>query len=111
MKAEQFLVYLTTKYRSRKTGSELARRPARDAVSRCRRIESVLDVNLDTLLRNGNIDALLRRMEARQREFGVTSPRRQVLSQLRVAAKLYAAFVAGTKETPKTRNFYPGRYP
>ena len=111
MKAEAFFQYLTTRYRSRKTGEPLAPRAARDAVSRCQRIESVLKIDFDATLRQADAFALLMRLETHERAFKFSGNSRHGLSQHRAAAKLYAAFVSGARQTEKTRHFYPGRYP
>lgn len=111
MKADLFFDYLTTRYRSRKTGGALAVRAARDAVSRCQRIESVLKVNLDASLRQADVIAFLTRLGTHEREFKFSGNPRHGMSQHRAAAKLYAAFSSGVRQIEKTRAFYPGRYP
>ena len=95
MKAGSFFQYLTTNYRSRKTGRSLHLRAARDAVSRCRRIESVLKINLDTTLKQIDVIALLKRLETHERKFKFPGHSRRGLYQHRSAAKLYAAFSSG----------------
>ena len=107
MKADSFFQYLTTTYRSRKTGRPLHQKAARDAVSRCTRIESVLKINLDTTLKNGTVIALLKRLGTHEHKFDFSGRSSHGLSQHRAAAKLYAAFSSGASQTEKTENFYP----
>lgn len=111
MEADEFFQYLTTRYRSRKTGGPLTPRAARDAVSRCQRIESVLKIDFETTLKRVDVIALLTQLETFERAFKFSTNPRHGLSQHRTAAKLYAAFLRGARQTEKTRHFYPGRYP
>lgn len=111
MRAAEFFEYLTERYRSRKTGKPLSERAARDAVSRCRRTEVALGEDLDSALRRDVLDSVLKRIETLEGRFAFGGSSRHGLVQHRGALKLYAAFVTGSVQTAKTRQFYPGRYP
>lgn len=111
MDADGFFEYLTKRYRSRKTGRPLATRPARDAVSRCQRVESVIGTDLDRAIAQANVLAVLTRIESCERDFRFSGNARHGISQHRAAAKLYAAFSSGARHTVKIGHFYPGRRP
>jgi hypothetical protein len=112
MRTEPFREFLTKRYRSRKTGRPLSARAAGDAVSRCLRVESVLGIDLESpRVARADVVSVLTTVEKRARDFRFSGGERRGLSQLRSALKLYLAFAKGTTETPKTRHFYPGRFP
>ena len=97
MRRASFFHYLTTYYRSRRTGGPLAPRAARDAVSRCQRVESVLHINMDAVLKQSDVLELMKLFEIHVRDFKFSGDRRHGLSQHRAATKLYAAFVSGAR--------------
>lgn len=51
MRADEFREYLRRWYRSKMTGSPLSEAAAKDALSRCRRVEAVLELDLDKFLK------------------------------------------------------------
>lgn len=111
MREQPFFEYLTATYVSRRTGRHLEARAARDAVSRCSRVEHAVNVNLDTLLRRSDVISVLKLVTASENRFFFSGDSRQGIAQLRSSVKLYAAFFHGESQKHRTRNFYPGRFP
>lgn len=97
MREQEFKHFLTHVYRGRR-GRPLGELPARNAASRCRRIERVLSIDLDEALRSQGLGQVLSLLERAERRFGFTgSSRKASLTTLRTALRYYADFNEGRK--------------
>lgn len=95
MRSSEFQIFLTTRFRGRLTGEPLSKKAASDAASRCRRVEDVLGVDLDTALAS---DAQTTRLFSNLDPPGNARFRFQgnvhsALAALRHAVKLYSKFI------------------
>ena len=84
MRNQPFRSFLLNNYRGIRSGRPLGERPTSDAVSRCRRVERSLGVNLDEVLANvASPDRFIGRVEASVGAFGI----REVVASHRYAAQ------------------------
>src|SRR3989442_15272220 len=102
MRDEEFQLFLTRKYRGPRHGRPLSTKPSRDAVSRCRRIEEVLGLDLDTALPKLGLERVLDQVTSRAGSFRIKGDVGPGLTALRYSVRLYAAFL-GVKERRKGR--------
>jgi hypothetical protein len=90
----EFILWLRTKKR-------LGDKPARDVVSRCRRIERELDVSLARVCRSDR--AFVELLHELKQKVGAYSQAaaetKNVYGPLRRAARLYSEFLVGPSET------------
>ena len=89
----RFREYLLEQYRSHKTGRPLSRHASSDVCSRCRRVESVMGVDLDEVLVSEGLDKLLVSMSERESEFKFRNNPSNGITGLRSAVRLYSVFL------------------
>lgn len=92
MRDEPFRRYLR-EVRRTKSEVHFDEKQISDAVSRCRRVERVLGVNLDYEALDPN--RLERRMEDRMQDFQIRGDQERGLANLRHAVRMYADFLGG----------------
>lgn len=93
MREEPFRSWLMNTYESERTGAHLSKRPAGDAVSRCRRVEKVLRIDLDASLEaDGQSGGLARTVEASVARFRIHGDEGSGVRSLLSAVRLYALF-------------------
>ncbi|MGE3752781.1 MAG: hypothetical protein AB7I45_01350 [Planctomycetota bacterium] len=93
MREEPFRSWLMNTYRGERTGAHLSKRPAGDAVSRCKRVEKALRIDLDTaLVIDGQGDGLIRRVEASVARFKIEGDEGSGMRSLLSAVRLYVLF-------------------
>lgn len=95
MRRSNFKHYLNQIYKCQSSSGQLDIAPIRDALSRCQRIETKLELDLDLILQGHDIeiDALLKLMECRAEDFDFTGKGKgKSLSSLKSAARRYHDF-------------------
>lgn len=92
MQADEFVRFLVTKYRGSSSGRPLSAAAAGDAMSRCKRAERVLDLDLDKALRANSLDAVLEKIAAAEKAFAVAGRARLCVADIKSAVRKYAAF-------------------
>jgi len=93
MRDEEFRSFLTKKFRGNRRHRPLAAKPSGDAVSRCRRVEEVLGVNLDMALPRLGLPRILEQIRDRSTSFRFEGNVAQGITTLRTAVRFYAAFL------------------
>jgi hypothetical protein len=101
MREDEFRRYLALEYRNARTGKRMGTRAASDTISRCRRIESVLRIDLDVFLKKFSTAELWDRMITKKAAFKFTGPVRHNLSLHIGATRRYANFLFGKEPTSK----------
>jgi hypothetical protein len=97
MREDQFFVFLTTRYKGKTSAKHLAPKPARDVVSRCRRVEHALGIDLDTYLSRRQVNSLLKLIVGSSDKFQISGNQSHSLSVLIAAARKYAFFHSGER--------------
>lgn len=92
MRAEAFREFLSTVYRA-SSGEPLGHRPVSDAISRCRRVEGALDVDLDTVIPRKGVEHLREEMARSDRSLGIEGNQRHGRYSLANAVRLYSRFL------------------
>lgn len=72
----------------------MSARAADDMVSRCRRVERVMGVDLDDALRNGNVASFVGDMDRASKKFAFAGNPKLGLSMMKSAVRKYGAFVS-----------------
>ncbi len=93
MDAAGFSNFLLSTYESGRTGRHLTQAAAKDAVSRCRRVERSLAINLDEelpLLESA--ESLVERVSGSVERFGIVGNEKTGMSSLVRATRLYTEF-------------------
>lgn len=95
MKRDQFFYFLTHDFVSKTKGTPLGKQAGYDAIARCRRIEKILKLNLDDILKGDNLslDALLRRVDDNKIDFKMKGNVKNGLTSIKNSAKRYNDFV------------------
>jgi hypothetical protein len=95
MRTNPFEMFLGNVFVGEKNGTTLGSASIRDAISRCRRIERCLGVDLDRGIegREGGVDSLLDMIECQANKFDIDGNVNEGISSIKNAAKLYHEFL------------------
>jgi len=93
MRVEEFRTFLTKRYRGPRHGRPLASKVAGDMLSRCRRVEDVLGINLDTALARSGVERVLDQITDRSGAFALGKNVGTGVASLRGALRLYGRFL------------------
>ena len=103
MDATGFANYLAVAARGRRSGSKFRPLVVKDAVSRCRRVESVLAVDLDDLLRRRKLHTVLVWIKTQRGQFAFHCDPARGIRALVWAVGLYAKFVDHSRAVRRRR--------
>lgn len=93
MKADSFRSWLMNTYVSERTGEHLSKAAASNALSRCKRVERRLSMNLDRELdRLGDGQALLRHVRGSVEKFNIDGDEYTGIASILSDVRLYALF-------------------
>lgn len=94
-RTESFRKYLTDHFVSKKTGKKLGQKGIQDAISRCKRIEKSLGIDLDTTIISqvGSLSGLIELIEMHADRFAFEGDMVKAIANLKTAAKLYYSFI------------------
>lgn len=95
MKRDPFFYFLTHDFVSKTKGIPLGKQAGYDAIARCRRIEKILKLNLDDILRGDDLslNSLLSRIDDNKTDFNVKGNVENGLTSIKNGAKRYNDFV------------------
>ena len=95
MRRDQFFYFLTHDFASKTKGLPLGKQAGYDAIARCRRIEKILKLNLDDILKgdDASLNELLSRVEENELKFNVKGNIKNGLTSIKNGAKRYNDFI------------------
>lgn len=95
MKRDQFFYFLTHDFISKTKNGPLGKQAGYDAIARCRRIEKILKLNLDDILKGDepSLNELLSKIDNNEIDFNVKGNMKNGLTSIKNGAKRYNDFV------------------
>lgn len=97
--SEEFFDFLTSSYQGGKNGQAITAKAARDAVSRCNRIERILAITLHDFFKSeGDFSKLAEKIKSNGELLGATNSNPYGYNNATHAARLYQEFLVFSRK-------------